>query len=69
MRTKQAKGIPRNGTMRKAIAGLAAREAYHDALYAILLEQVERSLRDPRRSEKVNSAMRELLTDILKDFE
>lgn len=53
----------------ESLQWIAGQEAYRDASYAILLERMERFLRDPERRERVFRAEAEVLKDMLKDLE
>ncbi len=61
-------GPSANGKGSHAIAFVAAREAFHDAMYAILLEDFERTMRDPARRAKYDRILRQLAQALLEDL-
>jgi hypothetical protein len=55
-------GTPNGGLLRLAVF----REAYHDALYAIEVDEIERLLRDPRVRSLLKRQTKELLQEMLR---
>jgi len=68
MKRKGRARPPSNGNGSKAIAFIAAREAFHDAMYAMLLEDFERTMRDPSRRAKYDRILKQLSRALLEDL-
>lgn len=70
MKKRRKAGAARKGSGNgsRAIAFVAAREAFHDAMYAILLEDFEKTMRDPARRAKYDRILRQLAHALLEDL-
>ncbi len=48
---------------------LASQEAFRDAWYALVLDRLETFLKDPKRQQAINHAIREVFHDLIADLE
>ena len=66
MRARHRRSRQGNGL---ALPTLTFTEAYRDALYAVMLEEVEGLLKDPRARDRVRQLTRDLLVEMLGAFD
>jgi len=69
MTKKNGRRRDTRGGTGQGLMWLASQEAFRDAWYALVLDRLETFLKDPKRQQAINHAIREVFHDLIADLE